>query len=165
MSIDKITAITGANPKFITLEPSGSEIVVPQQIDLFGADFVRQGADLLLVGKDGTTALVKDYFSGEMVNDQALSLVAEDGGVLSFELVRSLAGPVAPGQYAQAGPAGQGAAIGQVSTVTGDVTATRVDGTVVALAVDSPVFQGYQLETGDNAAVGLVFNDGSIRKT
>ena len=45
--------------------------------------------------------------------------------------------------------------------MTGDVTATRVDGTVVALTVDSPVFQGDELETGDGAAIGLVFNDKS----
>ena len=166
MSIEKFAAITGANPKFIVLEQSGGEIVVPEFMDLFGAEFVRQGADLLLVGKDGTTALVKNYFASDLSNGEAWPLVAENGGVLSFDLVQSLAGPAAPGQYAQAGPAGQGAAIGQVATGTGDVTATRVDGTVVTLTVvtltvDSPVFQGDELETGDGAAIGLVFNDKS----
>ncbi len=161
MSIEKFAAITGANPKFIVLEQSGGEILVPEFMDLFGAEFVRQGADLLLVGKGGTTALVKNYFASDLSNGEAWPLVAENGGVLSFDLVKSLAAPAAPGQYAQAGPAGQGAAIGQVATVTGDVTATRVDGTVVTLTVDSPVFQGDELETGDGAAIGLVFNDKS----
>ena len=45
--------------------------------------------------------------------------------------------------------------------MTGEVTATRVDGTIVTLNVDSPVFQGDELETGDGAAIGLVFNDQS----
>ena len=107
MSIEKVAAITGANPKFIILEPSGTEIVVPEFMDLFGADFVRQGADLLLVGKGGTTALVKNYFASDFSNGEAWSLVAENGGMLSFDVVRSLAGPMAPGQYAQAGPAAQ----------------------------------------------------------
>ena len=95
------------------------------------------------------------------------TLVVPGGDMLLVaDFVRSgpdllLAGPVTPGQYAQAGTQEVLAAIGTVETADGAVTATRIDGTQVTLTVDSPVFQGDVLETSGRAAVGIVFNDDS----
>ncbi len=43
----------------------GEALVVPHGALLLVADFVRQGADLLLVGSDGARVPVKDYFAIE----------------------------------------------------------------------------------------------------
>ena len=132
----------------------GAAMVVPHGALLLAA-FVRQGADLLLVWPDGTQILIKGYFA----LDHPPALITEGGAMLAPDLVARLAGPLAPGQYAQAAPGAEAAPIGRVATADGTVTATRVDGTQIMLATDSAVFQGDVLETGDGAAVGLVFTD------
>ncbi len=119
------------------------------------AVFERQGPDLLLVAEDGGRILIKDYFAVA----EAPALMTGGGAVLAPDLVATLAGPLAPGQYAQLEPGATAAPIGKVETVDGIVTATRADGTIVPLTADDPVFQGDVVETGDGATIGLVFND------
>ena len=129
-------------------------MVVPEDFALTGAAFTRQGHDLILEAANGERILVQEYFAAS----QPPALATEGGAVLAPDLVRALAGSLAPGQYAQA--AGTGAApIGKVATAEGPVTATRADGTAVTLGLDDPVYQGDVVETGAGAAVGLVFND------
>ena len=82
-----------------------------------------------------------------------------------------LAGPQAPGQFAQAfgqdtfGETAFDVAqavsepIAQVETSTGSVTAVRVDGTRVTLGEGDTLFQGDVIETGAGAALGIVFVD------
>jgi hemolysin type calcium-binding protein/FecR-like protein len=135
----------------------GDFVVVPGGRWFLGADFVRQGPDLLLDGKDGEQVLVKDYFS----HGSAPDLVSGDGATISADVAARLAGPVAPGQVAQAGPQADAEPIGKVETVDGTVTAQRADGTEVALQKGDPVFQGDVLETSADGAVGIVFVDDS----
>jgi Ca2+-binding RTX toxin-like protein len=73
-------------------------------------------------------------------------------------VVARLAGPLAPGQFAQT-EASADVAIGRVTALDGTAVATRVDGTRVTLALDSPIQQGDVLETGDGSALGVVFVD------
>ena len=73
-------------------------ILVPDHAWLQHADFVRQGGDLLLVGDDGKEILVREYFN----QDSPPDLVTSVGGVFDAKLVSSLAGPAAPGEFAQA---------------------------------------------------------------
>ena len=126
---------------------------MPDALGLTGAAFIRQGADLLLEGADGFRVLIEEYFSSPV------ALATEGGEVLASDLVEALAGPLAPGQYAQIGGGSTGAPIGRVATSEGDAAATRADGTVVPLVVDDPVYQGDVVVTGVGSAVGLVFND------
>ena len=84
------------------------------------------------------------------------------GASLPPDLIAILAGPLAPGQYAEVGAPAELAPIGRVTTADGTVTATRADGTVVTLAVDSLVYAGDVLETGADSAVALIFNDDAI---
>ena len=49
--------------------------------------------------------------------------------------------------------------IGEVSSVSGVVKATRLDGNIFELSVGDPVFQGDTVETEGSGAVGLVFLD------
>ena len=134
-----------------------SQLEIPGGAFLLDADFSREGPDLLLIGEDGTTVLILDFFA----TGEPPILVTADGARIVPELAEALAGPVAPGQYAQAGDAALGEPIGSVETTDGSVTATRVEGSTVALSVGSPVFQGDVLETGGGGAVGIVFVDSS----
>ncbi|MEX2648115.1 MAG: FecR domain-containing protein [Alphaproteobacteria bacterium] len=72
-----------------------------------------------------------------------------------------VAGPRAPGQYAQLDGTLGAIEVGRVTIIDGAATATRADGTQVELAVGSPVYQGDALATGEGAALALVFADGT----
>ena len=73
-------------------------------------------------------------------------------------MLKTLAGPLAKGQYAQA--VNDGAlSIGEVSSKQTSVKATRLDGNIFELSVGDPVFQGDTVETEGSGAVGLVFLD------
>ncbi|MFO0993533.1 MAG: VCBS domain-containing protein [Hyphomicrobiales bacterium] len=136
----------------------GGPVTVPDAHLLFGADFSRAGHDLLLTGDDGKTLTIVDYFGPH----GPVNLVSPDGAVLSSSVVQSLAGPLAPGQYAQAGDQQPAEAIGKVVTLQGPVSAQHTDGTVVQLAIGDPVAMGDVLQTGSGASVGLVFTDGTV---
>ena len=145
-------------PASVVLDAAGAtELEIPGGPFLLNADFAREGPDLLLIGDDGTTVLVRDFFAA----GESPILVTSGGARITPDLAEALAGPVAPGQYAQAGDAALGEPIGSVETADGGVTATRVDGSTVTLSVGSPVFQGDVLETGGGGAVGIVFVDSS----
>ena len=133
----------------------GQRLVLPEDFSLTGADFTRQGHDLLVADGNGNRVIVKEYFA----HSQPPGLATESGMILPLDLVTALAGPLSPGQYAQLGPGTSPAAIGKVATLDGAVSATRPDGTVVTLSVDAPVYQGDVLVTETGGAVGLVFND------
>ncbi|MBT8004123.1 MAG: hypothetical protein HN578_14525, partial [Rhodospirillales bacterium] len=61
---------------------------------------------------------------------------------------------LAPAQLAQAAEP-----IGKVEELSGAVTATRADGSQDTLSKGDSIYQGDKIETGDGAAVGLVFVD------
>ncbi len=155
---DAESGSSGGNVTVLTTGPEGA-LTVPGGNMLLEADFSQQGGDLLLTGADGAQVLITGYF--DQVEPPAL--MTGDGLTLAGDLVTSLAGGQAPAQYAQAGPAAGGDAvpIGQVTTVEGLATATHVDGTVVELGIDSPIYQGDVVVTGPDAALGIVFADGS----
>ena len=151
---DGTPAIIESAPTILTAAP-GPALVVPYDAFLLKADFARAGADLVLTDDDGTTVVIVDYFA--LADPPALATA--DGATLRPDLVARLAGPLAPGQYAQLAGGPEAAPIGRVVTVEGSVSATRADGTQVTLTTDSPVFQGDVIETASDGAVGLVFND------
>ena len=69
---------------------------------LFTAHFKKSGPDLILTGDDGHRLVLLDYFNLAKRPD-----LTSHGATMSADLVTRLAGPDAPGQYAQAGaPAG-----------------------------------------------------------
>jgi Ca2+-binding RTX toxin-like protein len=138
------------------LSASGGETLIVPGVDaLLRAEFSRVGFDLLLTMTDGTQFLIVEYFS--QVNPA--TLMTEGGSALPPDLVSALAGPMAPGQYADIETAVEQQAIGLVDHTLGEVTATRVDGTTVTLNKDSAIYQGDILETGKDGAVSIVFID------
>lgn len=148
---------SGDDALIIDASSGQDTILVPDHAWLQHADFVRQGGDLLLVGDDGKEILVREYFN----QDSPPDLVTSVGGVFDAKLVGSLAGPAAPGEFAQAA-SGATEPIGQIETINGIVEITRVDGTKVSAQKGDDIFQGDVIETGGDASVGIVLADDSV---
>lgn len=153
-----IARADGAHPaKPEVIEAHGhAEIVVPGAGFIVHAEYARVGHDLVLTG-DGREVVVRGFFD----TDHPPSLVTGEGAQISGALAARLAGPLAPGELAQAGPAtGTGSApIGHVQVVSGVVTARHADGTTTTLTHGAPVFQGDVLHTAAGASMGVVFVD------
>ena len=131
-------------------------LLIPRSMNLASADYTRQGDDLLIVDRDGDEALITGYFSA----DPPADLVTETGANFDSSLISRLAGPLAPGQYAQSAATDATATpIGKIDTLEGNVVIVRADGTRIEAANGDPVFQGDVLETGDNGAIGITFID------
>ena len=139
------------------VEASGGtdRLLMPDGFPLLLASFGRAGADLVLTAPDGTVVLIQGYF--DLASPPAL--MTPDGAFIYADLASALAGPLAPGQYAQADGAIEAQPIGRVEEAAGEVRVTRADGTQDTLTQDSPVYQGDILVTGDGAAVSITFVD------
>ncbi|MBL4615578.1 MAG: FecR domain-containing protein, partial [Magnetovibrio sp.] len=87
--------------------------------------------------------------------------------MVSAELAEKLAGPMAPGQYAQLQQGDPqsltvqalGEPIGVVTELEGSVTVTRANASQVTLSAGDSIYQGDALETGADSTVGVVFAD------
>ncbi len=133
------------------------QITIPDAHLLFNATFVRAGFDLKLVGEDGQSVVVHDYFRGET----RATLLSPEGAALYGDIVEALAGPANPGKYAQAGaPQASAQAIGKVAKVDGNVTVVR-NGVAIALNAGDAVLKGDVVQTGAGGSVGITFLDGS----
>ncbi len=149
------TNATEGNSRVIHVEAVvGAQVTVPGGDLLLVADYVRDGADLILIGPDGTQVVIDNYFT---LADPP-TLVTAAGARVPGDLVAKLAGPMAPGQYAQAGEQ-QAEPIGQVETVEGQGTIIRADGTSEVLEAGVPIYEGDTITTAEGAAVGIIFAD------
>ena len=130
-------------------------LLVPGDLWLPDADFLRVGWDLIISGPDGAVVIVvENYF---VLGTPTLS----NGTVqLKGDLVERLAGPMAPGQLAQAG-ADDVSPVGQIGEAEGGVWLVRVDGTREAATAGSSVFLGDIIETAGSASVFVEFVDGT----
>jgi len=145
----------GAAPAHVVEAIDSRSVVLPEGVPVADCDFARVGDNLVLTAPDGAVTVVRGYFG----TGHPPALVSPGGGELSGDLVAQLVGPLAPGQYAQAGAVAAAQPIGTVETLSGRVTATRADGTQVQLGVGDPVYQGDILETGADGAIGIVLAD------
>jgi len=134
---------------------SGQPIEIPEGFFVAAAGFARGGGDLVLTAGNGDTVVLQGYFDTEVRPD----LVSSSGATFPADLVVKLAGPQAPGQYAQAAPMAGAQPVGTVEEIDGVVMVTRADGTKIELNLGDPIFQGDILETGADAALGVVFAD------
>lgn len=125
---------------------------------LISGDYSRSGEDLVLTGSDGARFHIQDYFAGEA----RPTLVSPDGAKVTGDVVESLAGPLFPGQYAQATAPDGAESIGKVATLNGTATATRTNGVKVELKQGDPVFKGDVVETGKGAELGITFVDETV---
>jgi VCBS repeat-containing protein len=141
----------------LTHDASGV-VTVPDAALLFRADFQRDGADLVLSNPGAPDMRVPGYFD----TAEPAPLVTSEGARLEGSVVARLAGPEAPGQYAQVGPIQGGVPIGQVETLDGEAQVQRADGTLEPLRVGSKVFQNDVVITAEGATCSLTFADGTI---
>lgn len=136
---------------------SGDPIVVPDAHLLFNGDFQRAGPDLKIVGADGKSFLIPDYFKAE----KRATLLSPEGASLTPEVVEALAGPLAPGQYAQAGQqASDQPAIGRIEQVAGNATIVR-NGVAMTANQGDVVRKGDVVQTGADGMIAVLFADGS----
>src|SRR5262249_32280295 len=117
--------------------PAVDRVVIDDTGFLFTAHFQKSGPDLILT--DGTKKLVLiDYFSLHKHPD----LGSPDGAVITAELVERLAGPDAPGQYAQAGAPAGAVVIGRVEIVSGAATVQHANGVVDSIKNGDALLKG-----------------------
>jgi hypothetical protein len=148
---------TSAGPILIDTA-GGRPIAIPDAGLLFSAAFDRDGRDLVLRNEGSPDIRVVDYFDGAPPAD----LVAPDGASLRGATVERLAGPEAPGQYAQVGAQGGADPIGQVESLSGEATVQHSDGTVETLTPGSKIFADDVVQTGADGRLSITFVDGTI---
>ncbi|MGD9536251.1 MAG: FecR domain-containing protein [Alphaproteobacteria bacterium] len=157
-SLGAHTASDGPAPIILEATGDGDAISVPGGTFLLHATFGREAGDLVLSGVDGQPdVVIRDYFDVAMPP----TLETDGGARIEGALAARLAGSPTPGQYAAADDPSGSEPIGKVAELTGEATATRLDGTTLTLAKDMPVFQGDVIETGEGAALEIVFIDES----
>lgn len=150
----------GAGDGALVLQASadGQPLTIPDAHFLFTANYDRDGSDLILSDESGQSVIVEGYFAAVSPPD----LASPEGALVRAPVVESLAGPLAPGQYAQAGTPTGAAPIGKVESLDGTATAQRTDGTTVTLKVGDPVFQGDVVTTSADSKVGVTFIDQTV---
>jgi large repetitive protein len=153
------TDTTDGSPPVILIRGGGTEnVTIPDAALLFGADFARDGGDLVLRNPGSPDIRIVDYFDG----GEPADLMSPEGAVIRGGTVAVLAGPEAPGQYAQVGARTSGDPIGQVENLTGEATVQRADGTVETLGSGSRIFLNDVLQTGADSKLSVTFVDGTI---
>lgn len=131
-------------------------VLLPSGIELHDAAFSRVGSDLVVRAADGEGAVVRGFFE----RPEPPQILFEGGEKhISGELAARLAGPLAPGQVAQAGPAAFGEPIGQVESIGGKVVVLHSDGSRGELDVGDSVYQGDILESAADGGIGLILAD------
>ncbi|WP_139837876.1 Ig-like domain-containing protein, partial [Roseovarius litorisediminis] len=143
----------------IYLDATGvSQVTMPDAGQLFSGEFVRFGSDLIVQSDGAPDVRITDYFR----QGEPADLLSPDGAILRGDLVERLAGPEAPGQYAQVGETQLADPIGQVESVEGTAYAQRTDGTRVQLDVGSQVYENDVVFTQSDSKVSVTFADGTI---
>jgi len=137
------------------VDSTNAEVNLPPSFNIATVQFDRAGPDLIVTSADGEKILVTNYFA----SGAQPAIILPNGVTLPAHIVHKLAGPIAPQQFAQVGQIQGLEPIGKVETADGQVEAVRADGTRVTLKVGDPVFQGDELVTGGDGAVGIVFAD------
>jgi len=162
------TQTPGGTPQTHTMSASGAEVLtLPEGLSVSEAEFAVDGSDLVLTFPDGSKVTVENYYE----QAQPPQLASADGANLSGDMVVQLTGTPDSAnastiqQFADAASGTQviggtdGAPIGTVKNVTGEVWVTRADGTRVQLQAGDQVFQGDSIETGPKGAIGVLLAD------
>ncbi len=142
----------------ITVDGGTNVLPFPDADAMFKGHYQRLGGDLQITGPDGATYLLIDYFDSA----HPPTLYSSNGAILHGRTVAKLAGPQAPGQFAQSSAGGGNEPIGFIQTADGTVTVLRADGTTAQLSTGDPVFQNDVVSTAEGSGVGIVFIDDTI---
>ncbi len=158
MSVNELdTGAVQKDQNLLFADGSGA-VVVEDASRLFGAEFLREGPDLVLRNEGATDVRIVDYFR----TAEPVDLQTPDGATLRGHVVERLAGPEAPGQYAQAGAADRAVPIGQVESVDGSASVQRSDGTTEPLTQSARIFLNDVVQTIGDSSLSITFVDGTI---
>src|SRR5262249_49348992 len=137
--------------------PASDHIEIDDARFLFSAHFKKSGPDLILTGDDGRKLVVADYFNTTKHPD-----LTSHGATLSGDLVAHLAGPAAPGQYAQAGAPAGAQGIGKCDRLGGAATVQHANGVVEELKAGDAILKGDVVMTSDGSSAVLSLMDGTV---
>ena len=156
------SAEIGASAKHFSVAIQDGAAHVPAGIELAQAEFARDGADLVIELRDGSTFVIEAYFTA----DSKPLIEGTDGVSLSPIMVTTLAqaGKGLLLAQAQMGhditPGAE--PIGKVVTANGTVTVQHADGTTDTLEVGDPVYIYDVVITGAGSELGIAFTDESV---
>jgi hypothetical protein len=137
--------------------PAPDHVEIADSQFLFSAHFKKAGADLVLTGDDGHRLVLVDYFNLAKRPD-----LTSHGATMSADLVTHLAGPDAPGQYAQAGAPAGAQVIGKCGRISGGATVQHANGVVEEIKAGDAVLKGDVVMTNDGSAAVLSLIDGTV---
>jgi FecR protein len=154
-----ITSDAGARAQRIPLSDGSApdHVEIGDTQFLFTAHFKKAGPDLILTGDDGHKLVLVDYFNLPTRPD-----LTSHGATMSADLVARLAGPDAPGQYAQAGAPAGAQVVGKCERLTGGATVQHANGVVEELKLGDAVLKGDVVMTSDGSAAVLSLIDGTV---
>ena len=151
------TTLDTGNSVVLDAASNAGRLLVPGGDFVLNAHYDRLGPDLLLSG-GGQSVFVKAYFS----QGKAPDLFSANGeAVVRGSAIERLAGPMSPGQFAQAEGNSSTPVIGVIDTLEGDVFVFRSDGNSVQAAAGISIFLGDVVETATGSSVGITFIDQS----
>jgi VCBS repeat-containing protein len=137
--------------------PAPDHVEIGDTQFLFSAHFKKSGADLVLTGDDGHKLVLVDYFNLAKRPD-----LTSHGATMSADLVTHLAGPDAPGQYAQAGAPAGAQVIGKCERIGGGATVQHANGITEELKADDVILKGDVVMTNDGSSAVLSLIDGTV---
>ena len=142
---------------FLSEGPAPDHVEIGETSFLFSAHFKKSGADLILTGDDGHKLVLVDYFNLTRRPD-----LTSHGATMSADLVTRLAGPDAPGQYAQAGAPAGAQVIGKCERLGGGATVQHANGVTEELKVNDVILKGDVVMTSDGSSAVLSLSDGTV---
>src|SRR5262245_39353723 len=137
--------------------PAPDHVEIDDAHFLFTAHFKKSGSDLILTGDNGQKLVLVDYFNLAKRPD-----LTSHGATMSADLVSHLAGPDAPGQYAQAGAPAGAQVIGKCERLGGGATVQHANGVVEELKVGDAILRGDVVMTSDGSSAVLSLLDGTV---
>ena len=137
--------------------PAPDHVEIDDSQFLFSAHFKKSGADLILTGDDGHKLVLVDYFNLAKRPD-----LTSHGATMSADLVTHLAGPDAPGQYAQAGAPAGAQVIGKCERIGGGATVQHANGVVEEIKAGDAILKGDVVMTSDGSSAVLSLIDGTV---
>ncbi|MCC3306508.1 Calx-beta domain-containing protein [Sneathiella sp. HT1-7] len=144
----------GGNPLATHEISDGNPVQLGDEIKPLIAEYSREGVNLNLSSDTGDYITIYDYF----FTGNAVDLITDGGARIPADLVVKLAGPGPMAQSAGTQSDADGP-IGEVSELSGTVTARHADGTSEELVPGGAVFQGDVIETASGSSFTIVFGD------
>lgn len=152
MAQDSTTSQGENQPQVISYDGASPGLDIPTDLSIRDAEFSREGVDLH-IQTDSGEIVIEGYFVGS----PPPTLLTDSGEQLSANIINAFTKGTP--RYASGNTATDESPVGLAQELSGDVTVTRVDGSVETVHKGTPIFQGDIVETSDGGAVNIIFID------